>query len=98
MKEIKEKKLPPIIVCIVMDLIGYVSFAIPGLGEFSDIIWAPISAFVFYKSFGGWKGTFGGLFNFIEEALPFTDFIPSFTIMWLWQYFTQSKHVQTLAR
>jgi hypothetical protein len=25
----------------------------------------------------------GGIFNFVEELLPGTDFIPSFTIMWL---------------
>jgi len=77
--------------CIVMDLIGYASYAIPGLGEFGDIIWAPISGFIFYKTFGGWKGTFGGLFNFVEEILPGTDFIPSFTIMWIVQYMGRKK-------
>lgn len=75
-----------------MDFIGYASYAIPGLGEFADIIWAPVSAFVFYLTFGGWKGAFGGLFNFAEELLPGTDFIPSFTIMWVYQYFTRKKN------
>ncbi|GEO08576.1 hypothetical protein SAE01_10720 [Segetibacter aerophilus] len=74
-----------------MDLLGYASFAIPGLGELSDLVFAPISAFVFYKMFGGLKGTFGGIFNFVEEILPFSDFIPSFSIMWLWQYFTANS-------
>ncbi|RYG31614.1 MAG: hypothetical protein EOO01_35200 [Chitinophagaceae bacterium] len=68
--------------CIVMDVIGYATYSIPFLGEFGDLLWAPISAFIFYKTFGGWKGAFGGVFNFVEELLPFTDFIPSFTIMW----------------
>ncbi|WP_225975460.1 hypothetical protein [Panacibacter ginsenosidivorans] len=77
--------------CIVMDIIGYASYAIPGLGEFADIIWAPISGFIFYKTFGGWKGAFGGLFNFVEEILPGTDFIPSFTIMWIVQYMGGKK-------
>jgi len=71
-----------------MDLIGYASYAIPVLGELSDIVWAPLSGFIFYKTFGGRKGAFGGILNFAEEILPFTDFIPTFTIMWVWQYFT----------
>lgn len=68
-----------------MDIIGYATYAIPGLAELGDIVWAPVSAIIFYRLFGGWKGAFGGLFNFAEEILPFTDFIPSFTIMWVWQ-------------
>lgn len=77
-----------------MDVIGYASFSIPGLGEFADVVWAPISAFVFYKVFGGTKGMIGGAFTFLEEILPFTDFIPSFTLMWLWNHFTKDKVVK----
>jgi len=68
-----------------MDLIGYASYGIPVLGEFADVIWAPVSALIFFISFGGWKGALGGIGNFIEELLPGTDFIPSFTIMWFLQ-------------
>jgi len=75
-----------------MDLIGYATYAIPGLGEFADVIWAPISGLIFYRTFGGWKGAFGGVFNFAEELLPGTDFIPSFTIMWIFQYATGKKN------
>ncbi len=74
---------PPLLFCIVMDLIGYATYAIPAFGEIADILWAPLSAIIFFLSFGGWKGALGGLGNFIEELLPGTDFIPSFTIMWL---------------
>ena len=77
--------------CILMDVLGYASFAIPGLGEISDVLWAPVSAFIFYRTFGGAKGAFGAVFNFAEELLPFTDFIPSFTIMWIWQYVTSRQ-------
>lgn len=76
------QKSPSLVFCIIMDAIGYLSFAIPGIGEFSDVIWAPLSAIIFAKAFGGTKGVFGGVFNFIEEALPGMDIIPSFTIMW----------------
>lgn len=76
---------PSLLICILMDLIGYASYALPGLGELGDIVWAPVSAIIFYRMFGGWKGAFGGMFNFVEEILPGLDFIPSFTIMWVWQ-------------
>jgi hypothetical protein len=82
---IKQQTSTSLIFCVLMDFIGYASYALPILGEFGDIIWAPISALIFFRTFGGWKGAFGGLFNFVEEILPGLDFIPSFTIMWLWQ-------------
>jgi hypothetical protein len=66
-----------------MDLAGYATYSLPLFGEFFDLFWAPVSAVIFYKTFGGWKGAFGGVFNFAEELLPFTDFVPSFTIMWV---------------
>lgn len=72
--------------CLLMDAIGYATYAVPFLGEFGDIVWAPVSALIFFKTFGGWKGAFGGVFAFVEEILPWTDFVPSFTIMWTWQY------------
>jgi hypothetical protein len=87
------KKQPSLFFCILMDVIGYFTYAIPVLGEFADVIWAPISGIIFYITFGGWKGTFGGLFNFVEEVLPGTDFIPSFTIMWFVQYLSKKKNV-----
>ncbi len=34
---------------ILFDAVGMLSFAIPGIGEFSDVIWAPISALLVYK-------------------------------------------------
>ena len=77
--------------CLLMDALGYATYAVPFLGEFGDIIWAPISAFIFYKTFGGWKGAFGSVFNFLEELSPGLDFIPSFTMMWAWNFFTAKK-------
>lgn len=76
------KPLPHIALCIILDIIGYASFSLPILGEVSDLIWAPLSGFIFYRLFGGKVGILGGGFSFIEELLPFTDFIPTFTIAW----------------
>jgi hypothetical protein len=80
----KQEKIfvPHIAICIIMDLIGMASYLIPALGEFSDIVWAPISGYIFYKLFGGRFGLIGGVLDFLEEIIPYTDIIPSFTIAW----------------
>ena len=93
-----KKEPPSLILCIILDIIGYASFAIPGLGELSDVVWAPISRMIFYKMFGGAKGAFGGIFSFVEEILPFTDFIPTFSIMWVWQYYTKHQSAKQLTK
>lgn len=86
-----KQALPALAICIVLDMVGYASFSLPILGEFSDIVWAPVSGFLFYKLFGGRMGIFGGGFAFLEELLPFTDFIPSFSIAWAMRYFSREK-------
>lgn len=84
-------KTSSLLFCILMDIIGYATYTVPVLGEVGDVIWAPVSALIFYRMFGGWKGAVGGVFNFIEEILPGTDFIPSFTLMWMWQNVRKGK-------
>ena len=86
------KQQTSLLFCLLMDALGYATYAVPLLGEFGDIVWAPISAFVFYKTFGGVKGAFGSAFNFVEELMPGLDFIPSFTLMWAWNYFGAKKN------
>ncbi len=78
----KKPFVPNIVLCILLDMIGMASYFIPALGEFTDVIWAPISGFLFYLLFGGRFGMIGGVLNFLEEIIPFTDIIPSFTIGW----------------
>lgn len=46
------KPLPPLWLCILIDIIGMLSYLIPGMGEWLDTIWAPISAFLFIYLFG----------------------------------------------
>ncbi|ULQ55582.1 hypothetical protein KJS94_13100 [Flavihumibacter rivuli] len=86
----------PLLPCLLMDAIGYFTYAIPFLGEFGDLVWAPVSALVFFRMFGGWKGALGGVFSLVEEILPFTDFIPTFTITWFIQYFNRRGSRPTL--
>src|SRR5690606_27166963 len=72
-----QKPLPSLSFCLMMDLLGYTSFVLPFFGELFDLIWAPVSALVYWRTFGGAKGFFGGGFAFLEEFLPGTDIIPT---------------------
>ena len=88
---VKQKPLPPLALCLLMDMLGCASYLIPFFGEFFDLIWAPISAIIYWRLFCGVKGLFGGTFNFLEELLPGLDIIPTFTITWFMQYHKRNK-------
>ncbi len=74
-----------------MDLLGSATFLLPGLGEWFDILWAPVSAMLFFNSFGGKVGRIGSIINFAEEILPFTDFIPTFTIAYFYNLYFKKE-------
>lgn len=73
-------KIKKLALCLLLDAVGYVSFTIPLVGEFSDIIWAPIAALISYKMFCQRLGKLTAIATFTEEILPLTDIFPSFTI------------------
>ena len=75
-----------LILSIVFDAIGMMSFTIPLIGEFADVVWAPISALLMIWLYKGTPGKVAGIFSFLEEILPATDIIPSFTLMWFYTY------------
>ena len=91
-----QKSIPALPLCILLDIIGYASFSLPVLGEFTDLVWAPVSAVIFYRLFGGKMGALGGGFSFVEEILPFTDFIPTFTLAWAFRYFGKNNARQVI--
>ncbi len=64
---------------LIIDAIGYASFVLPVIGEAADLYWAPLSAALIYWLFGSVQGAALG---FVEEALPFTDFIPTALLVW----------------
>ena len=72
---------------LLFDTIGMLSFTIPLIGEFSDVVWAPVSGLLMVWMYKGRSGKIGGIFSFLEEIILFTDFIPSFTLMWIYTYF-----------
>lgn len=81
-----------------MDILGCVFVMIPLVGPVIEALFAPVSAVIYFRMFGGVKGVFGGIFNFIEELIPGLDFIPTFTITWFIQYANQKKQTMTIIR
>ena len=77
---------------ILFDAFGYLSFVFP----FIDIVWAPLAAYLMTKMYEGKKGKIAAAVTFIEEALPFLDVIPTFTLMWLYTYAFEKKNVATI--
>lgn len=71
---------------LLFDGIGMLSFSIPLIGEFSDVVWAPMAGFLMTWMYKGTIGKVAGIFTFLEEIIPFTDVIPSFTLTWIYTY------------
>ncbi|GAA3589157.1 hypothetical protein Q4Q39_14460 [Flavivirga amylovorans] len=84
----KYKKL---VFSIVLDAVGCLSFLIPGIGEFSDIVWAPLSGYIMTRLYKGNAGKIAGVIAFTEEALPGLDVVPTFTLMWLYTHVFKKK-------
>ena len=84
-------KTGKLILGIVLDLVGMISYLIPGVLEFTDIIWAPIAAFTLANMYKGSVGKIGGIVTFIEEIIPGLDFIPTFTLTWIYEYYIARK-------
>lgn len=76
-----------LMLCFLFDFIGMVTYMIPMLGEFGDLLWAPIQGMFIYAMVGAERyGWFLVCLGFAEEILPMTDFVPSCTIAWIWKY------------
>lgn len=71
---------------LVFDLIGMATYFVPGWGELADIAWAPVSGYLITRMYPDKSGRIGGFIGFLEELIPGTDFIPTFTLMWLYTY------------
>lgn len=74
---------------LVYDAIGMASGAVPLVGGFLDLLWAPYAAKKMSEMYPGKKGKLASILVFIEEILPFSDIIPTFTLMWLYTYVWQ---------
>ena len=83
---VKSDKTSKLILSLLFDGIGMLSYVVPVFGEAIDFIWAPISGMLLVLMFKGSVGKLAGVFGFIEELIPFVDIIPTFTITWFYTY------------
>jgi hypothetical protein len=86
--DLKTKKL---VLGLLFDAIGMLTFAIPYIGEFADVVWAPLAGFLMTKMYEGRVGKVAGILTFVEEIIPFTDVVPSFTITWFYTYWIKGN-------
>jgi hypothetical protein len=83
-KKFESEKQFKLFIAIGIDIMGCMSYIIPGIGELFDAFLAPLSAilvYIFFKKKLKWAA-----FNFIEEIIPGIDIIPSATIAWYSMY------------
>lgn len=79
----EKEKWTKLVVSLFVDVVGWSSYVLPALGEGEDAIWAPVSAAVVQAMYGNKLLT---AVDFLEEALPFTDALPTATIGWAIEY------------
>ncbi len=91
MAEEKDPKYRNLLLGLLFDGIGMLSFMIPGIGEFSDVIWAPVAGWLMTRLYKGKVGQAAGLIAFVEELIPGLDIIPTFTLTWVYTYLLSKK-------
>lgn len=88
----ENNKTRDLVLGILFDIIGMLSFTVPFIGEFSDVIWAPFAGLLMTRMYKGTVGRVAGVIAFLEEILPFSDFIPTFTLTWIYTYWIKNKN------
>ena len=83
---IKKNPFSYLILSILFDAIGMLSYLIPFFGEFSDIVWAPISGWLMSKMYSSKQGKIAAVMQTVEELIPGFDVIPTFTLMWIYTF------------
>ena len=81
---------------IILDLIGMSTMFIPFAGMFIDLLWAPFAAKQMSEMYKGKKGKIASILVFIEEIMPGLDFIPTFTLMWLYTFVWKKEKQEDL--
>ncbi|MRX67213.1 hypothetical protein SAMN06265349_101891 [Flavobacterium resistens] len=88
----EDDKSRKLIIGLILDGIGMATSAITIFGDVADVIWAPIAAFIMTRMYKGRVGKVASILTFIEEILPFTDIVPSFTLTWIYTYYFQKRN------
>lgn len=84
-------KKSKLILSLIFDAIGMLSYVVPVLAEVTDVVWAPISGLLLAAMFKGATGKIAGIVGFIEELIPGLDFIPTFTLTWIYTYIIKKE-------
>lgn len=87
---ITDDKYKKLALSLVFDAIGFVPFL--------DVVWAPFSAYLMTKMYKGKEGKIAAVISFIEEALPFLDVMPTFTLMWVYTYVFKSEAAEKIKK
>ncbi len=86
-----ESKSSKLFYGILFDLIGMVSYVIPVVGEFFDILWAPVAGYLMTRLYPGKTGKTAGVITTVEELVPGLDIIPTFTLTWVYTYLIKNQ-------
>lgn len=76
---------------LLFDGIGMASLLIPGIGPALDLVWAPVAGWLMTRMYPGRSGRAAAFVTFVEEMLPGTDLVPTFTLMWIYTYLIRRK-------
>ncbi|KAG6618613.1 uncharacterized protein IUM83_01539 [Phytophthora cinnamomi] len=85
-----------LVASLAIDFLGNATFVVPGVGELADVLWAPVSAKmvdILYKE----SSPHAKYVAFMEEVLPFTDFIPTATLAWMKENLSSTELDKLLA-
>ena len=92
------EQLQRLSLCLLLDLAGFApELAFGPIAETADAVWAPVYASLLYSIFGARPFLYKAILataGFLEEALPFTDAIPSATIGWFLQVPSHPHYLQ----
>lgn len=80
-----------LVLSILLDVIGLLSYLVPVIGEFSDFLWAPLSGWIMSRMYSNKQGKVAAVVQTIEELIPGFDVIPTFTIMWIYTFVLKKK-------
>ena len=83
----KAQKRTHLLLSLVIDAVGMLSYLIPFLGEATDFVYGPVSGIIIYMMYkeNPAVGIIGGLFGAGEEMFV-ADFVPTATLLWLYTY------------
>ena len=94
MKTLNNPHFPSLLACVIFDAISCIGLFMSQYQTLFKIIWAPLSALIYFRLYGGKIGFFGGAGCFVEESSDYGFTIPMFTITWFAKARVISKNAQ----